>query len=275
MRHDRSQQSVVLITGASSGIGAALAREYAHRKSHLVLLARRIDRLQSLAQELERLGSQVLVIQCDVNRDGDLDQAVQKAVKKFGQIDVVIANAGFGVAGFLDQLTFEDYRRQMETNVFGVLRTIYATLGELKKSHGQLVLLGSIAGYISLPGSSPYGMSKFAIHALAQSITPELKKDGVSVTLIAPGFVESEFRQVDNLGHFVAQAQDPIPRWVQMPTDRAAKKMIRAIDRKKPIEIITAHGKVIVLIQRYFPGVVPWLASRGLKVRSQPKKTEL
>lgn len=263
---------VVFITGASAGIGAALAREFAHQGADLVLTARRVDRLDTLAQEIQKLGRKALPLACDVTQDGDLETAVQTALKEFGKIDIVIANAGFGVAGKLKKLTLGDYRRQFETNVFGVLRTIYASLNALKQSQGTLVLLGSVAGYVALPGSSPYGMSKFAIHALAGAITPELKADGISVVLIAPGFVESEIRQVDNLGKLQAHTPDPIHERLRMPTDKAAKHIIQAIAQKRPEQIITFHGKVVVFIRRHFPWIISFLSFRGLKGRGEPKR---
>ncbi|HXD97942.1 MAG TPA: SDR family NAD(P)-dependent oxidoreductase, partial [Candidatus Acidoferrum sp.] len=182
---------VVLITGASSGIGAALAREFARQGADVVLLARRADRLAALAREIEGTGRRALVVTADVTVDGDLDRAVASTEAAFGRLDVVIANAGFGVVGPVESLTLDDYRRQFETNVFGVLRTVQATLTLLKASRGRLVILGSVAGHIATPGSSPYSMSKFAVRALAEALGHELAPTGVSVTLISPGFVES------------------------------------------------------------------------------------
>src|SRR5262245_29414692 len=124
---DRIADKVFLVTGASAGIGAALGRELAHRKAKVALLARRGDRLEQLAEELRRGGAQALPIACDVTRADEVRQAVARAVSHFGQIDGVIANAGIGVGGWTTKLTVDDYRRQMETNVFGVLHTVYAT----------------------------------------------------------------------------------------------------------------------------------------------------
>ncbi len=122
---------VVFITGASSGIGAALAREFAREGADLALAARRLDRLETLAADLRTQGRRVIVLPCDVTRDHDLRSAVGATVSELGRVDVVVANAGFGVVGPLERLTLDDYRRQFETNVFGVLRTIFAGLPEL------------------------------------------------------------------------------------------------------------------------------------------------
>jgi len=264
------EDKTVLITGASAGIGLELAKEFARKGANLVLTARRLDRLEKLAQEISKEYRQPLTVACDVKQEDQLKQVVSEAILKFKSIDVVVANAGFGVAGKMDSLTVEDYRRQFETNIFGVLKTVYATLDELKKSHGTLVLIGSVAGYIALPGSSPYSMSKFAIHAFANSIRTELRPFGVSVVLIVPGFVESEIRRVDNQGKFKPQAHDPIPSWIRMPAHQAAKHIVRAVERKKDEEIITFHGKCLVFFQRKFPRGMSFLL-RKLKLRGRPQ----
>jgi short-subunit dehydrogenase len=262
---------VALITGASSGIGEALARELAARGVSLTLIARREDKLETLAQELSRTGVRVLVRRGDVNEEHDLTEAVRATIAAYGKLDLVIANAGFGVAGNFEKLSLEDYRRQFETNVFGTLRTIQASLPELIRSKGRLALIGSVAGYIAVPGNSAYAMSKFAVRALAESIHGELKPRGVSVTLISPGFVTSEIRKVDNRGALHESAPDPIPHWLRMPAGTAARKIVRAIEKRKREEIITAHGKVLVFVRRFFPWVYVLAASRGARSRPEPK----
>ena len=208
---DKFQNKHVFITGASAGIGAALAHEFASQGARLTLTARRLHLLEGLAQDLIARGTEVLVETCDVTQDGDLERALEKARERFGKVDVVVANAGFGVVGKLENLKLEDSRRQFETNVFGVLRTIQCSLEDLKQTRGSLVLLGSVAGYISLPNASPYAMSKFAIRALADSLWAELAPYGIAVTLISPGFVESSIRKVDNQGVFQRASEDPMP----------------------------------------------------------------
>src|SRR2546425_1726539 len=152
---------VAFITGASSGIGAALAREFARQGADLALAARRLDRLEALAAELASTGRRALALPCDVTKDGDLERAVARTTAELGRVDVLVANAGFGVVGRLDGLTLEDYRRQLETNVFGVLRTIYAGLAELRRARGRLVIVGSVSGHVATPrrgfASAPTG----------------------------------------------------------------------------------------------------------------------
>jgi short-subunit dehydrogenase len=255
-------KKVALITGASSGIGAEIARQMARQGASVVLTARRIDRLDDLAKEIETAGGQALALECDVCRDGDVDAAVARALERFGHLDIVVANAGFGIGGTLDRLSLDDFRRQMETNVFGVLRTILASREALIESRGRLALMGSVAGEIPTPSTSPYGMSKAAIRSLAASLHAELKPSGVSVTLLAPGYVDSEIRHLDRQGRHREGAVDPVPRWLRARTPVAARVMVRAIRRRRRFQVITGHGRLIVLAQRVSPGLVSWLFCR-------------
>jgi short-subunit dehydrogenase len=195
-----------------------------------------------------------------------VERAVEATVKKWSALDVAIANAGFGVVGEFAKLTIEDYRRQLETNLFGVLRTIYASLPEIEKSKGNIAIISSVSGWLSTPRVSPYSMSKFALRALADAITPELKPRGVKVTLISPGFIESNIRRVDNSGKFHAGAKEPVPAWLQLSAEKAARKILWAIAHGKRERIITLHGKFTVAMSR----LVPWLV-RAFAQRSLPK----
>jgi short-subunit dehydrogenase len=173
--------------------------------------------------------------------------------------------------GRLDRLTIADYRRQFETNVFGVLRTIYATLDDLRRTRGRLVIIGSVSGHLAMGGGSPYSMSKFAVRALADALRYELRSDGVVVTLISPGFVASEIHQVDNLGAYHPEIRPSVPGWLRMPADRAAREIVRAVARRKREQIVTGHGKAAVFFQRH----TPWLVAStvrlfGVRSRSEP-----
>lgn len=270
------QGKAVLITGASSGIGEELAWQLGQAGAQLTLAARRNSLLEKLAQRIVAEGNPApLVVQCDVTQDGSLQKAVGESVQHWGKLDVAIANAGFGVVGPLKKLSVEDYRRQFETNVFGVLRTIYATLPEIEKTTGNIAIIGSVSGWAATPGASAYNMSKFAVRALANAITLELRLAGVKVTLISPGFVASDIRRVDNQGIFHEGAKDSIPSWLVMSTDKAARQILRAIANGKREAIITGHGKALVFLERFMPWVIraagrKMAAGRG-GYRSEPK----
>lgn len=262
---------VAVITGASSGIGEAIARVYAARGFRTALLARRVERLETLVQELQ---TPSLAVAADVTRESDLANAVQRIVGEFGQIDTVIANAGFGVVGNVESLSIEDYQKQFETNIYGVLRTFYAFVDPLKKRRGKFGIIGSVNGYISLGGGSPYAMSKFAVRALAESLWYEMRPVGVSVTHIGPGFVKSEIRQVDNHGKHREHRKDPIPPWLSMDTTKAAKQIVRAVEKRKRERIITGHGKLLVFLKNHCSGLVHFLIGRlRVSARSEPKAT--
>jgi short-subunit dehydrogenase len=235
----------VLITGASSGIGAALAREYDKRGARVVMLARRKEKLAEVARGLRDAHP----IVCDVTSDASVQQAVRETLAIVTELDVVIANAGFGVMGTVEELSIDDYRRQMETNVFGVLRTVKATMSSLKRTSGRLGLIGSVSGFLSLPGTSAYAMSKFAVRALAEALGAELSGQGVSVTHVAPGFVESEIRTHGTM-------RDPIPPMLVMSTERAAHEIAGGVEARRPEVVITNHGKAAMFVATRFPRTV-------------------
>src|SRR5574340_414132 len=134
---------VVLITGASSGIGEATARELVRRGAKVALCARRADLLEKVAAELRAEGGSAIAVACDVTKDGDPEAAVARTVAEWGRLDTLLANAGFAIAGRLEALSLDDYRRQLETNFFGTIRTLKAALPELKKAKGRIGVVGS------------------------------------------------------------------------------------------------------------------------------------
>lgn len=270
------RDKVVFITGASSGIGAALARQLGQRGAKLTLTARRLELLEEIAQRIIASGGPApLVMEADVTSNEGLQRVVAESMRHWGRLDVVIANAGFGVVGPLRKLSLDDYRRQFETNVFGVLRTIYAALPEIEKANGAVVIIGSVAGWVATAGSSAYAMSKFALRALANAITPELRRAGVTVTLVSPGFIESNIRRVDNQGTLHRVAKDPVPAWIQMSADRAADHILTAVARGKREVIVTGHGKLLIGLERFAPWVTRWIGRRAAGsegYRAEPKE---
>ena len=262
----------VFITGASSGIGAALALEFARQGARVALAARREDRLEEVRRCVETAGGEALVTVCDVRDRGSLDAAVAKTVQAFGGIDVAIANAGFDVGGPFERLDTDDHRRQFDTNYFGVVDTAYAVLPHLLESKGQLGLVSSILGRIGTPSSSPYCASKFAVTGLAESLFHELAAKGVAVTCIQPGVVVSEIRSVDNKGRFHPQHKDPAPAWLVVPTEKAARGIVRALHKRKFDAVITGHGRALVWLKRHVPWVVGVLVRRSARRKADPTR---
>ena len=182
---------VFLITGASTGIGAATARHAARDGYRLVLAARSEDTLQELAAELGG-PERALAVRCDVGEWADQEAMVASALDAFGQVDVAFANAGFGAKrGFLEESP-EQWRSMVLTNVLGAAYTIRATLPQLKDTKGHLLLTSSVAGRRALPGSL-YSATKWAVTGMGEAARQELNGTGVRVTLIEPGMVDTPF----------------------------------------------------------------------------------
>lgn len=185
------QDRVLLITGASSGIGAATARAASREGYRLVLAARSRDRLDALARELGP--DRVVTVTCDVTLREDQEAMVEKALDAFGRIDAVFANAGRGGSpGGFSGADPEVWREMILTNVYGVGLTVQATLPALRESTGHLLLTGSAAGRATIPGSM-YGATKWAVTGIGYNLREELRGSGIRVTLIEPGMVDTPF----------------------------------------------------------------------------------
>ena len=183
---------VFLITGASTGIGAATARHAAQAGYRLVLAARSEDKLTALASELGG-SDRALAVRCDVTEWADQQMLVATALDAFGRVDVAFANAGFGAArGFESGSDPEHWKAMVLTNVYGCALTIRATVPALRESRGHLLLTGSVAGRRALPGSL-YSATKFAVTAMGEAARLELNGSGIRVTLIEPGMVDTPF----------------------------------------------------------------------------------
>ena len=271
---NQQRDQVVVITGASSGIGEALARTYYQQGAYITLSARRLERLQAIiehleGQETDSQDRRLCAIQCDVTQEEDVNYLIEQTLEKWGHIDVVIANAGFGVSGSFTRLSMEDYQRQFDTNIFGVMHLLKASYPALKESKGSGVIVGSVNSYVSLANNSPYAMSKFALRALAYSLDLEWRKDHIAVTLINPGFVASEIRQVNNYGVYKSHAKDPVPSWLIMSAHQASLHIYKAVKKRKFEVIITRHGKVIVALMRFVPWLMRFLLGRSKSIKAK------
>ena len=214
---------VFLITGASSGIGAATARRAAQAGYRVVLAARSGEKLAGLAQELGG-AERALAVACDVTEWEQQQAMVAAALETFGQLDVVFANAGFGARrGFLEESP-EHWRAMVLTNVYGAALTLRATIPSLRASRGHLLLTGSVAGRVALPGSL-YSCTKWAVTAMAQAARQELDDNsGVRVTLIEPGMVATPFFEND------------VSAWA-LPADAVADAVMYAVSRPNTVDV--------------------------------------
>jgi short-subunit dehydrogenase len=257
--------NVVWITGASSGLGKAMAFEWAMLGYRVVLSARRKELLDEVALKIRNSGGDALVVPVDIMEERSIEGAVQSIIKNWGRLDIAVANAGFGVFGSIEQLTSKDWYRQLQGNVTGLALTVKYALPYLKQTQGRIGLVGSVASYVPNPYVGAYGASKAAVNSIGLTLQVELAGTGVSCTTVHPGFVESEIARVDNEGVWHPERKDPRPAKLMWPTDKAAKVMVKAIMNRKRNYVFTTHGRVLVGLQRWFPGVVRKISSKGPK----------
>lgn len=272
----RFEHQTAFITGASSGIGAAVAEVLVREGARVVLAARRVEKLDALRERIESIGGTALPVACDVRDRASLDEAVRRTLEAFGGIDIVLANAGIGIVGQFERLDTDAFRTQFDTNVFGVINTIYATLPHLMASKGRLGIVSSAMGRLGMPSGSPYTASKFASYGLAESLYHEFAPKGVSVTCIQPGFVASEIRRIDNNGVYHPRRKDGAPNWLIMPAEQAARKIVHALYHRRFDAIITGHAKIMVKLVRWFPrlsrAIVLKTTGGNLDPLSKPKR---
>jgi NAD(P)-dependent dehydrogenase (short-subunit alcohol dehydrogenase family) len=264
------EDRMVWITGGSSGIGRALALEFADQGADVAVSGRRIERLAEVVEVIEAKGRRGLAVPCDVTDESVVEAAVARVVDELGRLDVAVANAGFSVGGRIETLSADDWRRQFDVNVVGLAVTARHALPELRKTQGRLALVGSVSGMIAGPGFGAYSASKYAVRAIGQTLAIELHGSGVSCTTIHPGFVHSEISKVDNQGTFHPERKDKRPQKLMWEPEDAARVMVRAIAKRKREYTFTGHGKLLGFLGRHAPGLTHFVAARskGVKRRS-------
>jgi short-subunit dehydrogenase len=230
-----------------------------------VLSARRKELLEEIALKIKNEGGEALVVSVDIMEEKSLEDAVQSIITTWGRLDIAVANAGFGVFGSIDKLTAKDWSRQLQGNVTGLALTIKYALPHLKQNQGRIGLVGSVGAYLPNPNVGAYGASKAAVHSIGLTLQVELMGTGVSCTTIHPGFVVSEIARIDNEGVWHPERPDPRPANLMWPTDKAAKVMVNAIMKRKRNYVFTTHGRFLVWLQRWFPGLVRTIVSKGPK----------
>jgi len=240
-----------------------MAREFARRGADVAVSARRKERLEELVAELSQQGVRALALPCDVTQEDEVRESVANLVAELGQLDVAVANAGFSVNGRVEDLEAADWRRQLETNVIGVVSSAREALPELRKTQGRLALVGSVSAFVPLPRTGAYTASKAAVRAIGEVLSLELHDSGVSCTTIHPGFVESEISLVDSQGRFDPGRRDKRPKRFMWSTEDAARVMVDAIWRRKREFVFTRHGQLGAWLGRHAPGLVHFALSRG------------
>ena len=249
------QKKVVVITGASSGIGKALAKKYANEGWNLVLAARRFDRLEALKNELNH--TEILPVKTDVARESDCKNMIEKAIEKFGRIDVLINNAGISMRALFNQTDLEVMRKVMDVNYWGTVYCTKYAMPYLLKSKGSLAGIISVGGYIGLPGRSGYSASKFAVRGFLETVRIENLKTGLHVLIAAPGFTTSEIRKSALNGSGKQQGETPRNEDKMMSAEECAGHIFNAVQKRKRELVLTfVEGKLTVFLSKFFPGFI-------------------
>jgi short-subunit dehydrogenase len=248
-------KKTVIITGASSGIGQALAREYASRGYRLSLGARRIDRLESLKNEFPQC--EILCVQTDVSQENDCRNLIQQTTDRFGEIDILINNAGISMRALFEEVDLKVFKQLMDVNFYGTVYCTKFALPWLLKSKGSLVGVISIAGHVGLPARSAYAASKFAVRGFLDTLRIENLHKGLHVLVAAPGFTASEVRKVALTADGSAQGETPRNEEAMMSAETCAHYIVNAIDHRKRSLILTfVEGKLTVFLGKFFPALL-------------------
>lgn len=249
------KNKVVVITGASSGIGKALAKECAARGAKLSLAARRTELLDALKAELP--GTEILVTTTDVSNENDCRNLIDQTIHHFGRIDVLINNAGISMRALFEEVDLKVIRQLMDVNFYGTVYCTKYALPYLLQTKGSLVGVISIAGYVGLPGRTGYAASKFAIRGFLDTVRIENLKKGLHVLVAAPGFTASEVRQSALTTDGTQQGETPRDESKMMSSEECARHIVRAIKKRKRSLILTfIEGKLTVFLGKFFPSLL-------------------
>ncbi len=249
------QNKVVVITGASSGIGKALAEEYASRGFNLVLAARRLEKLKELEKKLTNV--EVFSVKADVTIETDCKNLIDSAVNKFGKIDVLINNAGISMRAATINVDMNVLRKVMDVNFWGTVYCTKFALPYLLASKGSLVGVMSVGGYVGLPARSGYSASKFAMRGFLDSVRIEHRRSGLHVLVAAPGFTTSEIRKSALTANGTQQGETPRDENKMMSAEECAHRIFKAVKRRQRKLILTFwEGKATVLMAKLWADLV-------------------
>jgi short-subunit dehydrogenase len=258
----------LLITGASEGIGRALALELAGERPNLVLLARDAQRLAEAARECATRGAQVVVIVGDVTQPADCERAVATALARFGTLDVLVNNAGITMWARFDAVQdFSVYERLLAVNYLGAVRMTAAALPHLKRSRGLLVAVASVAGLTGVPERSGYAASKHALVGFCESLRIELAGSGVDVTIVAPDFVVTEIHRRASGADGRPLGVTPMQEAHLMSAAECARLMVQAMRQRRRLLITSARGRLARWARLLLPRTVDRMAARAIRER--------
>ncbi len=257
---------VVVVTGASQGIGRALALELAAQRPRLVLAARDEQALSAAAQACRARGAETCVAPTDVSNEAACRALVATAVERFAGIDVLVNNAGIGMLARFDEVSdLSAYERLLRVNVLGSIYPTFHALLHLKRSRGQIVVLSSLAGLSGVPLRTAYSASKHAQIGFFDSLRIELRGSGVSVTIVCPYFVRSEIRQRALGPDGRALGSSPVQEDEIMSAEECARRIVRAMERRQRMLVMTLKGRLGRFVKLVAPGLVDRMAAAAAR----------
>lgn len=257
---------VVVVTGASSGIGRALCLELARRGAGLVLAARGKDRLAEVAREGEELGAEALAVPTDVSSEAQCRDLVARAVGRFGRIDALVANAGRTMWARLEEMSdLSAYEELMRVNYLGCVYPTFYALPHLKKTRGRIVAVSSLAGLTGVPERTGYAATKHALFGFFDSLRIELEGSGVSVTIAAPDFVVSEIHRAAIGPDGLPLGKSPMQEAKIMSAEACARHIVRAMEKRKRLWIGSLRGRIGRFVRLFAPALTDRVARRAIE----------
>lgn len=249
---------VVIVTGASSGIGEATARLFTREGYRVVLAARRHERLQSLAEEIRSAGGQALAVPTDLMKLADIQTMVQTCLDHFGQIDVLVNNAGFGRLDWLESLDVETgIEAQLRVNVLGMVETAWAVVPHMiARRSGHIINMGSVASFVATPTYCIYSASKFAVRGFTEALRREVSVYGVHVSGVYPGGVETEFRAQAGIKRKTGWST---PGSLRLSPEQVAQAVFDLTRRPRRAVILPWPMKAGVWLNRFLPWLMDWI----------------
>lgn len=257
------QGKVVIVTGASSGIGRAIAEAFGAAGAHVALVARSANVLQSLALEMEQRGDSGMAFAADVTDRQQVAAMVTAVATRWGRIDILVNNAGIGAHGPFLWTPYDDFERIMRVNMFGVAYCTSAVLPYMiEKRSGKIVNISSIIGKSAFPGNAAYCASKFALEGFAESLRVEVVHHGIRVIQICPGLTETAF-----FDHLLQTGGHRRPERRLMPPAQVAGLVLDAVRRNRRSIVIGMRGKVLVVLDKFFKRQLEWILRRRVRQR--------
>ena len=258
------KDKVVVITGASSGIGKALAFECASKGAKVVIGARNHDKLIEIAEEIKLKGGEVAFAQTDVSVELDCKNLILTAVEQFGKIDILINNAGISMRALFQNTRLDVLKKVMDINFWGTVYCTKYALPYILKEKGSIVGVSSIGGVIGLPARSAYSASKFAMQGFLKTLRVEYLKKGLNVLVAYPGFTSSNIRNSALSGDGSQQGESPRDEQKMMTAEAVAIQIYRAVEKRRNKIVLTTEGKLIVLLNKFFPNWIDKMVYREL-----------